>query len=80
MILVGLVEQVAEAIFSACTMDEEQRAERMRGMQEQIRTHDVFQWVDSYVEAMSAIDGDRIASVADRFHQRRSDDIGQEAA
>ena len=74
------IEQVAESIYAACSMEEEQRAEHMRGMQEHISSHDVFQWVDSYVEAMSAIDGDRIASVADHFHNRRSNDIGQEAA
>jgi trehalose 6-phosphate synthase len=74
------VEQVAEAIFSACTMDEDQRSEHMRAMQEHIRAHDIFQWVDSYVEALSAIDGDQISLVADRFHKRRADDIGQAAA
>lgn len=68
------VEQVAEAIFSACTMDEDQRAEQMRAMQQHISSHDVFQWVDSYVEAMLAINGEQIASVAHRFHERRSSD------
>jgi trehalose 6-phosphate synthase len=62
------IEQVAEAIFKACTMNEEQRAERMRAMREHIRSHDVFRWVDSYIEAMLAINGDQTPSVADRFH------------
>lgn len=72
------IEQVAEAIFTACTMDEEQRAENMRAMRKHIRTHDVFHWVDSYVDALSNIDGDRITCIADRFHRRRSDD-GEQA-
>ena len=62
------IEQVAEAIFEACTMSEEQRTERMRSMWEHIRSHDVFRWVDSYVEAMLATNSDQKPSVADHFH------------
>jgi trehalose 6-phosphate synthase len=61
------IEQVAQAIFEACTMDRDQCEERLRSMQEHIKSHDVFQWADSYIEALLADLDDHQPTIADRF-------------
>ncbi len=42
---------VADAIYKAFSMNEEQRRERMRRLRNQIRRHDIIDWVDSFLRA-----------------------------
>ena len=51
------IEGVAEAIRTAFAMSEEERRARMRRLRRGIRRHDVFWWVDSFLEAALATDG-----------------------
>jgi len=45
------IEGVADALHKAMHMDEEERRQRMRRMQEIIREQDIFWWVDYYLSA-----------------------------
>ncbi len=45
------VEEVADAIHRACTMEEEERKERMGRIREKIRREDIFWWVDTFLKA-----------------------------
>jgi len=48
-------EGVAEAIYRAYTMGEEERVERMRRARDSIRRNNIFRWVDSYLDAALGI-------------------------
>jgi len=50
------VEEVADAIHAACTMQPAERQRRMRRMRRLVRHHDVYWWLDSFLRA--AIDRD----------------------
>jgi trehalose 6-phosphate synthase len=45
------IEGVGEAIFQAFSMPQDERRERMRRLRQSIRRHDVFWWVDSFLQA-----------------------------
>jgi alpha,alpha-trehalose-phosphate synthase [UDP-forming] len=45
------IEGMAEALHKAMEMDEEERRQRMRRMQEIVREQDIFWWVDYYLRA-----------------------------
>jgi len=45
------VEGVADAIYRAFTMNQDERYARMRRLRENIRKYDIFWWVDSFLEA-----------------------------
>jgi trehalose 6-phosphate synthase len=45
------VEGVAKAIHQAYHMDDKEKRQRMRKMQEIIRKYDIFWWVDSFLQA-----------------------------
>ncbi len=45
------VEDVAEAIHTACTMPEEERRARMGRIRDKIRKEDIFWWVDVFLKA-----------------------------
>jgi trehalose 6-phosphate synthase len=44
-------EAMAEAIQQACTMDPQQRAERMQRLRRNVASSDVFRWVSSFLQA-----------------------------
>jgi trehalose 6-phosphate synthase len=45
------VEGVADAIYNAYTMNDEERRNRMRRMRRSVRECDIFWWVDTYLQA-----------------------------
>jgi trehalose 6-phosphate synthase len=45
------VESVADAIYQAFKMSKEERRTRMRKLRQSIRKHDIFWWVDSFLQA-----------------------------
>lgn len=45
------VAGVAEAIYQAWTMDQEQRHARMRNLRRAVRDHDIFWWLGSFLQA-----------------------------
>jgi trehalose 6-phosphate synthase/phosphatase len=45
------IEGMASALKTAWDMPEEERRERMQGMQEVLRKQDIFWWVDYYLRA-----------------------------
>ncbi|MBW3535519.1 MAG: trehalose-6-phosphate synthase [Gemmatimonadetes bacterium] len=45
------VEAVADAIHVACSMEAGERGRRMAMLRDQVRDHDVFRWVDGFLEA-----------------------------
>ena len=55
--------QVADAIHQAITMSADDRHRRMQHMRAQVRTHNVYRWVDRFL-AMAARDGSRLGVVA----------------
>jgi alpha,alpha-trehalose-phosphate synthase [UDP-forming] len=50
------IQGVADAIQVACAMPQAERIARMRAMRRSIRRHDVFWWVDSFLQAAIARD------------------------
>jgi len=50
------IESVADTIRRAHTMTREERAGRMRRMRRAVREHDIFRWVDSFLQAAIARD------------------------
>jgi trehalose 6-phosphate synthase/phosphatase len=48
------IEGMAEAIYRAYIMPEDERRDRMRRLRQSVRRQDVFWWVDSYLEAAIA--------------------------
>lgn len=48
------VEALADAIHAACSMDSEEKARRLELLREQVRTHDVFRWVEGFLEGNAA--------------------------
>jgi len=48
------IDGVADAIHQALTMDSDERKARMRRLRASIRTHDVFRWAKSYLQAETA--------------------------
>jgi trehalose 6-phosphate synthase len=52
------VNGVADAIYRAWTMGEEEQRRRMRGMRRSIRRHDIFWWVDAFLAARQARSSD----------------------
>jgi trehalose 6-phosphate synthase len=45
------IEGVADSIYRACTMSDEERRNRMRRLRRSVRECDIFWWVDSYLQA-----------------------------
>lgn len=50
------IEGLADAIYQACQMDEEERRSRMRPLRESVRQTDIFWWLDSFLRAAIAKD------------------------
>jgi len=50
------LEGVADTIYRAFTMSDDERRARMRRMRRSIRKHDIFWWVDSFLRAAIAKD------------------------
>jgi trehalose 6-phosphate synthase/phosphatase len=48
-------EGTAEAIYRAFTMSDEEKERRMRYLRGQVRRHDVFRWVSSFLQAAEEI-------------------------
>ncbi len=48
------VETVADVIYEAVNMDLEQRRPRMTKLRENVKRHDIFWWVDAYLQAGTA--------------------------
>lgn len=46
------VDQMAEAIYVACTMEPEERRRRMKGLREQIEEHNVHRWANEFLETV----------------------------
>ena len=51
------VEALADAIHEACTMDAAEKARRLEQLREQVRTHDVFRWVEAFLEVNAGSSG-----------------------
>jgi trehalose 6-phosphate synthase/phosphatase len=45
------IEGMADALYQAFTMSDEERRERMEGMREIVREQDIFWWVENYLQA-----------------------------
>lgn len=45
------IEAVGDAIYEAVNMDRSERRRRMRSLRETIRQHDIYWWVDSFLDA-----------------------------
>jgi trehalose 6-phosphate synthase/phosphatase len=45
------IEGMADALYAAFTMGEEERRRRMEGLQQVLRRQDIFWWVDQYLKA-----------------------------
>jgi trehalose 6-phosphate synthase len=52
------MEGVADAIYRAFKMDAGERQERMRRMKKAVRENDIFEWVESFLQAGTAADLD----------------------
>jgi trehalose 6-phosphate synthase len=50
------IEGVADAIHTAYTMPMKERRDRMRRIRRSVRQHDVYEWVDSFIQAGIAKD------------------------
>jgi len=48
------IEEVADAIYQAANMDSDERKRRMRKLQENVREHDIYWWVNSFLQAAKA--------------------------
>lgn len=48
------IEAVSEAMFTAYMMDPRQRRERMKRLQQSVSRHDIYWWVNSYLQASLA--------------------------
>lgn len=53
------VEAVADAIHTACTMEVGERRRRLALLRDQVRSHDVFRWVEGFLEANAFASGGR---------------------
>lgn len=49
-------EAMADIIYEACTMPEDQRKKRMQGLRNQVRHSTIYHWVDSFLETLSAVE------------------------
>lgn len=47
---------VADAIYKAFTMDQEERRARMRRMRRSVQRQDIYRWVDSFLKAGTSLD------------------------
>ncbi len=59
------IEEVASALHTAYTMDEGERKNRMKKLRRSIRRHDIYWWVNSYLEAAIAKNLDNFPVIAD---------------
>jgi trehalose 6-phosphate synthase len=50
------VQQMADALYEALTMPEAERAERLAGAAEQVRTHDVGAWLQAQLSDLGVLD------------------------
>ncbi len=50
------IESMAEKIYEACRMGPEERKRRMRALRKNVKTSDIFWWVDSFLKAVFARD------------------------
>ncbi len=48
------IEGMAETIYQACRMDDDEKRSRMGKLRRSIRSHDIFWWVNSFLEAAIA--------------------------
>ena len=53
-----VVEGIADAIYKALTMDEEEKRTRMKKLRQSIRRQDIYWWIDSFLKAAFAKDLD----------------------
>ena len=67
------LEGVAEAIHTAYYMDGEEQKSRMRKMQRQLRSQDIYHWVDSFLQAGIASDLEAYPTMVDAAHEQVDD-------
>jgi trehalose 6-phosphate synthase/phosphatase len=73
------VEGIAERLQQAIQMEPEERRRRMMTLRRKIRTHDVFHWVNAYLEALSGQEISRFPTLEEYVQSpadfRRASDI-----
>jgi trehalose 6-phosphate synthase len=73
------IEQMADTILNAFRMDRAQRSARMKRMRRNVRTENVFWWVDSFLKAGAKVAG-RSAQLLKRRYPRSRKTLNGERA
>ena len=59
------IDRTAERLYEAAVMDEEDATQRMRKLRRKIKRHDIYHWVNSYLNAIAGSDLDAFPKIED---------------